>query len=241
MGLIADFLRAIGQLGDARFTGVLLRSLALTVALLVGISTGAVWLVGLLPESFSLPLVGDVATPFVAVKGLAVGALLWLSAFLMFPVAAMFVNLFLDEIVDAVEARHYPELMAVRGMGFLESVRGAVGFAFVVLGVNLVAMVFYLVSGPFAPLVFWAVNGYLLGRESFELVAQRRVERAEMHRLRRRHAFRVWLAGSLMAVPLSIPLVNLVIPVIGVATFTHIFHRAWRRDGASAATAGSGS
>ena len=29
----------------------------------------------------------------------------------------------------------------------------------------------YLVSGPLAPLIFYAVNGYLLGREYFELVA----------------------------------------------------------------------
>jgi CysZ protein len=28
-----------------------------------------------------------------------------------------------------------------------------------------------------------------------------------------------------MAAPLSVPIVNLVIPVLGVATFTHIYHR----------------
>jgi hypothetical protein len=28
-----------------------------------------------------------------------------------------------------------------------------------------------------------------------------------------------------MAAPLSIPVVNLLVPVLGVATFTHIFHR----------------
>ena len=28
-----------------------------------------------------------------------------------------------------------------------------------------------------------------------------------------------------MAVPLSVPFVNLFIPVLGVAVFTHIFHR----------------
>ena len=38
----------------------------------------------------------------------------------------------------------------------------------------------------------------------------------------------VALAGALMAAPLSIPLVNLVIPVIGAATFTHMFHRLSR-------------
>ena len=33
-----------------------------------------------------------------------------------------------------------------------------------------------------------------------------------------------WLAGILMAAPLSVPVLNLLIPVFGVATFTHLFH-----------------
>jgi len=230
MTVIGDFLRAAGQLSDARFVGVLAWSLALTLALLAGLSLGAVWLVGLLPSSFDLPLIGEVPMPFMAVRGLALGAMVWLSALLMFPVAAMFVNLMLDRIVDAVEARHYPELAAVRPMGLGEAVKGAVGFTLVVLGVNLVAMIFYLVSGPFAPLIFWAVNGYLFGREYFELVALRRLDPAAMRRLRGRHRLRIWLAGTLIAVPLSIPVVNLLVPVLGVATYTHMFHRLWRRE-----------
>ena len=39
--------------------------------------------------------------------------------------------------------------------------------------------------------------------------------------LRRRHIGQIWLAGCLMAVPL----LNMLIPVLGAATFTHMFHR----------------
>jgi len=28
-----------------------------------------------------------------------------------------------------------------------------------------------------------------------------------------------------MAVPLTFPLINLIIPILGAATFTHLFHR----------------
>jgi hypothetical protein len=31
-----------------------------------------------------------------------------------------------------------------------------------------------------------------------------------------------------MAVPLAIPVVNLFVPVLGAATFTHLFHRVTR-------------
>jgi len=230
MGMIGDFLRAVGQVFDGRFAGVLLQSLALTIALLVGASTGAVWLVGFLPESFDLPLFGEVGTPLAAVQGLTLMAMLGLSAFLMFPVAAMFVSLFLDRIVAAVEARHYPDLQPVRPVGLGEALRAGLWFTFIVVAVNLVALVFYLISGPLAPFIFWAVNGFLFGREYFELVAQRRLEPAENRRLRRRHFFQIWLSGSLMAVSLSVPVVNLIVPVIGIATYTHMFHRLWRRD-----------
>ena len=95
----------------------------------------------------------------------------------------------------------------------------------VLIVVNTVALLLYAFVGPFAPLMFWAVNGYLLGREYFQTVAARRMTRAEAKALRKAHRGKIWLAGTLMAAPLSLPFVNLVIPVLGVATFTHLFHR----------------
>ena len=232
--MIGDFLRAVGQVFDGRFTGVLLQAIGLTVALLAAVSVGAVWLIGFLPASFDLPLIGEVDTPFAAAKGLAFGAMLFLSAFLMFPVAALFVGLFLDRIVAAVEARHYPGLGPARSMGIGEALRTGLWFMFVVICVNLVGLILYLISGPLAPVMFWAVNGYLFSREYFELVALRRLKAPEMRGLRRRNGLQIWLSGALMAVPLSIPVVNLVVPVIGVATYTHMFHRlAARAPGVS--------
>ncbi|MEM8978481.1 MAG: EI24 domain-containing protein, partial [Pseudomonadota bacterium] len=91
--------------------------------------------------------------------------------------------------------------------------------------VYLLALVLYVIFLPFAPIIFWGLNGFLLGREYFHLVAVRRVGLAEARRLRKLHFASIWAAGTLMAVPLSVPLLNLVIPIFGVATFTHIFHR----------------
>ena len=55
------------------------------------------------------------------------------------------------------------------------------------------------------------------------LVAMRRVGRKRAKELRRKHFLTVWIAGILMAMPLTIPLLNLVIPILGAATFTHLF------------------
>ena len=105
----------------------------------------------------------------------------------------------------------------------------AIKFFFVVIGVNLLALIPYLIFliffGPLALLVAYAVNGYLLGREYFELVGARRMAPKDVANLRSKNGNRTWLAGSLMAAALSIPIMNLIIPVLGVATITHQFHR----------------
>ena len=68
------------------------------------------------------------------------------------------------------------------------------------------------------------MNGFLLGREYFTLAAIRRIGRQGARELRSRHAATIWLAGVLMAIPLTVPLLNLVVPILGAATFTHLFH-----------------
>ena len=151
--------------------------------------------------------------------------MLGLSVFLMVPVASAFSGLFLEDIADAVEDRHYPGLPPVTPVRLGDSLVDSLNFLGLVIAANVLALVLYIFAGPFIPVVFWAVNGWLLGREYFTLVATRRIGREGAKALRAQNSGRIWLAGILMAAPLSVPLVNLVIPVLGVATFTHLFHR----------------
>ena len=137
-------------------------------------------------------------------------------------------------IADAVEARHYPGLPPARVVPLGETIGTSVKFLGVVIGVNLLVLIPYLIllfiSGPGVLLLAWAVNGYLLGREYFTLAAMRRIGRAGANAARKRHIMTIWAAGTLMAIPLTIPILNLVIPIIGAATFTHIFHALADKD-----------
>ena len=108
--------------------------------------------------------------------------------------------------------------------------RETFGFLALLIGANLAALLVY-VALPFSiPFLFYGMNGFLLGREYFQLAAMRRIGREGARALRRRHLPQIWLAGCLMAVPLSIPLVNLLIPILGAATFTHLYHRLAAND-----------
>lgn len=230
MGMILSaFLAALGQWTDPRFRRVVMLGTGLTLALLVVLYVAMVWLIQILvPETTDLPLVGPVGGLDTLLSVGSVFLMLLASVFLMVPVASAFTGLFLESVADAVEDRHYPALPDARPQGLADGLVGAVNFFGIALAANLLALVLWPFAGPLVPVLFWSLNGYLLGREYFTLVAQRRMTRSEAKSLWRANKARIWGAGILMAAPLSVPVLNLLIPVFGVATFTHLVHRLHR-------------
>jgi uncharacterized protein involved in cysteine biosynthesis len=218
------FSLALGQTGDHRFRRVLLLGVCGAFALLLAFTWGLSFLVGWwAQDGVMLPLIGEVAWLGSAFSWGAVFLALGLSVFLMVPVASAITSLFLDDVADAVEAVHYPAISQQPRTPFLEGLFDTVSFLGVLIVVNLFALVLYVIFAPVAIFIFWAVNGFLLGREYYTLAAMRRVGRKRAKELRRKHFVTIWLAGVLMAMPLSIPILNLVIPILGAATFTHLF------------------
>ncbi|SLN28848.1 CysZ-like protein [Falsiruegeria litorea R37] len=225
MIILNSFFAALGQMGDPRFRKVLFLGVGLTLGLLVATTFGFVWLVQfLVGPAVTLPWIGEITWLGDAAGVSSVLLMMVLSVFLMVPVASAFTSMFLDEVAQAVEDRHYPQLPPVPGVPLSEGLRDSLSFLGVLLAANLVALILYVIFAPLAPFIFWALNGFLLGREYFTLAAMRRLGREGARKLRSKHSVTIWMAGILMAVPLSVPLVNLLIPIIGAATFTHIYH-----------------
>lgn len=227
--ILGDFLKALGQLGDPRFLRVMLLGVGLSLALLFGIYAALIGVVDLfIPGHVTIPFVGELGGITQILGWGSLILVLVLSVFLMMPVASAFSAFFLDWVADAVEDRHYPGLPPVQGMGLGVMLLDTVTFLALLIAVNLLSLVLWAFVGPLMPLVSWALNGYLLGREFFTLVAARHLGRDGALAMRRHFAGQVWIAGMLMAAPLAFPLVNLLVPVLGVATFTHMFHRLMR-------------
>jgi len=223
--ILQAVLRATAQFSDPAFWGVAAKAIALTIVTLIGLGAAVIWGIGwLLPDQINLPWIGTVTWVENAISWAAVPLMAVLSVFLMVPVASAVTGLFLEDVADAVEARHFPHLPPATPLGIAQTLRESLGFLAVMAGANLLALVLYLIFLPFAPLIFWGLNGFLLGREYFQLVAARRVGLKEAKQLRRKHALRIWLAGGVMAVVLSVPMLNLLVPILGAATYTHLFH-----------------
>src|SRR5690606_17595211 len=149
---------------------------------------------------------------FVSGLGFFVGMLLLFPA-----VMTAAIGLFLDDIADAVERRYYPHEARGQPLAFWPALWGSVRFLLVVIGVNLLLLPIYGVLIFFPPLMYGLsllVNGFLVSREYFEVVAWRYLPRSEADRLRRRHRGDLWLCGVIIVLLLTIPLINFVVPIV---------------------------
>ncbi len=227
VSIFNDFQKALSQISDPKFMRVFFLGIGLTLAIFLAFSFSVMSLISYLGiAAMDVEIDSGLAWltgGFVGIGGFLLFGLM--SVFLMVPVASAITSLFLDQVATAVEDKHYPHLPDAQNVPLYEGLKDTVNFLGVLIAANAAAVILYLLLPFFSPLIFWALNGFLLGREYFQIVAMRRLGRQRAIEFRKQHSREVWFAGCLMAVPLSIPLINLAIPVLGAATFTHVYHR----------------
>ena len=159
--------------------------------------------------------------------GLAVLVLSWL----LFPaVVTAIMSFFLERIAAAVEDLDYPGRGPPRRQRIGETVAATLRLTGLTLLLNLLALPVYLLVPGINLFLFLSLNGYLLGREYFEVVALRRLDAAAARAARRRFGLRVFLGGIMIATLFGLPLVNLVAPVIATAFMVHVFEALPRRE-----------
>lgn len=226
MNVFGSFFAALGQVGDPRFRRVLFRGIGLTFALLIATYAGFLMLLNAIGAAeWVQELLGNISWVGDLFTWTSFFLMVFLSVFLMVPVASAITSMFLEEVAEAVEERHYPQVPKVPAVPFSEGLKDTVNFLGVLIFANILAIILYVIFSPLALFIFWGMNGFLLGREYFTLAAMRHLGRDGAKKLRKKHGGTIWLAGTLMAMPLSIPLINLMVPILGAATFTHLFHR----------------
>ena len=226
LNMINSFLKSIIQFSDPAFRIVLIKALILSVLVFIFL-TGTVWFVLTETNVFSFWFFEIIAD---TLGGITVIFMVWL----LFPaVASFFVTLFLEDIVDAVENRHYPDDPPVQPVKLSKSMSISLRFTAVTLVLNILALPFYLFTIWFPPLaigVFYCINGYLFGREYFEILALRRLNSNDIVLVRKVNKWKLFSAGVVITFLFTIPVVNLFAPVIGVAALTHIFKSIHRHE-----------
>jgi CysZ protein len=226
--MIRALFLSFGQLLDRRVAAVFLKSILLTLLVFAGVSVG-IWLgMHWLTESFAAWLGGRQWARGIA--DVATLVLVLLSLWLLFrAIAVAVISIFADEIVQAVEARHYPGALATaRDVPLGRSVAMGLGSVVRLIVINLLLSPLYimlLITGVGTPIAFFLVNSWLLGRDFGDMVAARHMPAGQLPTWRGRTRFRRFALGAFGTGIFFIPGLNLLAPIIGAAMAAHAFHQ----------------
>jgi len=223
--MILDALwKSIDQISDPKFRRVFFLGTGLALVLYAAIFL----LVGaILPTDFA-PTGVDWLDTLIA---WVLGTVFLVVLFLLFPaVATMTMGLFLEDVADAVEARHYPNHRASRKIGIAEALFVSLRLGIVILLANIAALPLYVLLlftgiGPY--ILYFLLNAYLLGREYFELVAGRHLPPQQVNAARRSRRDLALLAGIAITILFIVPVVNLAAPILATAMMVHLFHEGF--------------
>jgi uncharacterized protein involved in cysteine biosynthesis len=223
-------IKALTQMFSPPFRRVLLKSigLALVLIVLIGIglnrlfswmtAAGATWAEATAGGHALWQILAWVLS-IAATLGIVTGAV-----FLMPAVTAFVGSFFVDEIADEVEREHYPNERPGTALPLWLALVEGIRTALLAIVVYLVALPFLFFAGLGLVIMFLA-NAYLLSREYFLLAAMRFHRPDEAKAMRRDHRTQIFLAGLLIAMFVSIPVVNLATPLFAMAMMVHMHKR----------------
>jgi CysZ protein len=218
--MIGDALEAFAQIFSPPFRRVMLKSLALTTAVLglagFGLDRLALSFIHVGPH-----WLGALIAILLAL-GVVVGMVL-----LAAPVTSLVAGFFVDEIAEIVEREIDPKAPPGRPVPLGPSILMGIRFGVLSVLVSMAVLTLTLFTG-IGFLSFFILNGYLLGREYFELAAMRHVGRADARLLREDNMVAVFLAGVLVACFVAVPILNLLTPLFATAFMTRVFKRLAR-------------
>lgn len=215
---------AFQSLADRRVQSLLVRVVLLTLLAFLVLGFAMWWVMG-----WGIGLMGLEGFGVTADNSSIFGAFLafattLFSTLLLFRIVAVTITwIFADDIIDAVEDRHYPKhAMTGKRPGLINGAGMALRSMVRVIGYNLLALPLYLLllfTGIGTAIAFLLVNALLLGRDLEDmLIARHGKEHGAIRKLPR---LLLGLAGT---AAMLIPFFNLVVPVLATATAVHMVH-----------------
>ena len=219
--MLAALIKAFAQTSDPPFRRVIVKGAAVAIVMFIALVSAAAW--GL--RYVNVTGTGWIDSTIAALGGIAAV----IVALVLFPGTMVAVQgVFLDDAAEAVEKRHYPDDVGA-APPFTRALWGSLRLAGLSIALNLLALPLYLFPGINLA-VFYTLNGYLLGREYFELIAFRHMPAAEAKALRCRHTRPMFLGGVVITFLFSIPVVGWFMPAFAAAFMAHVVEGVRRRQ-----------
>ncbi|MBH68009.1 MAG: hypothetical protein CMM58_06625 [Rhodospirillaceae bacterium] len=224
--MLLGAIKTLAQLGDPGFRRVLLYSVSLSVISLiacVGLSWGLLNKIGVFGIGFI-----DTLVPWIG------SAVIFSVGLVFFPSTIMLISsLFAGRILACVERKYFPNETRYIEVGLFDAVKGSIALVLISGILNICLLPVYAL-GMLIPglsfVVFYCANGYLIGRELFETVAGLHLPANQSKELRKKNFVRITWGGVIVTFFATIPIANLLTPIIGLGMMVHLFHRLREAD-----------
>jgi uncharacterized protein involved in cysteine biosynthesis len=190
---------------------VLLETVLLSALCFAGLAAGAVWLMHALVANDTLGWVVGAVSGAVSLLGA-----LWLFV----PIAMVIAGLFMDPVCRAVERRWYPGLSPAQPAHIAARIWDGVVLGLQVLALDVISLLLAPTGIGFA--VGWLITAWAVGRGLFMAVAMRRMTRPAALRAYRMQRLFVLFQGVALTLGGSLPLLNLLLPIVGPAAMVHV-------------------
>lgn len=210
---------SILDLFDAKMRVVFLKTVSFSIVVILGVAL-LIWGLFDSVQIFELNFLNKLISWAIGV------ILLVVASAVLGPMTIVIGGIYSEDIAHHVEKKHYPNRVGHRFVGIAESIKTGGRLLFKCLIVNILLTPIYIVGGFFpiiSFLIFFGVNGYLLSRELFEIVASRHLERDDRVLFWKANREGSILIGVAIMCLSIIPLLNLISAMLGVIITTHFF------------------
>ena len=214
--MVNKVLKSFNSIGKAGLGGYILGSalfgIAIIALMIYGISTWADQLIEIKQTTID------------SLVNIAIGAATGIAGWFMLPAfSALFVGIFVENIIHRVEQAEYPNEIREKAPGFWPDFIHDIRFTIKALVLNILVLPLYAFGIGF--LVSIILNSYLIGREFFEAAAGYHLGKDRARDLIGSYKMEVYGGGFILTLLTLIPLVNFFIPLISVVYMVHTYHR----------------
>ena len=210
---------AFQQLGDPAFRRPLIMGVLGAALAVLGLIWLAAWL-GAWAASGGPEWLAWITQAGGAAAGVFLG---W---WLFLPVALGIAAQFTDSVAGAVERRHYPGLTEPAGASVLAQASHGVWFGVKLLALQILLLPLFFIP-IFGALIALLIAAHALGAGLLREVALRRMNLAHSRIAWQRLRWQGWMLGLVLALMAMVPVVNLLVPIIGIATAAHLLIRGF--------------
>jgi uncharacterized protein involved in cysteine biosynthesis len=208
---------AFRQIGDPAFRRPLFLAVLGAALAVAGLIWLAAWLAGWAAAG------GPEWLAWITQAGGAAAGV-FLGWWLFLPIALGIASLFTDTIAGAVERRHYPGLAAPSGASALAQMGHGIWFGCKLLLLQILLLPLFFIP-IFGALLALLIAAHGLGAGLLREVALRRMNVAHSRIAWQRLRWQGWMLGLALALMAMVPVLNLLVPIIGIAAAAHLLLR----------------